>query len=268
VSGAPILEARGLAVLRGRREVLHGVDLDLRAGEALAVVGPNAAGKSSLVRALAALLPPARGEVRLHGRALRAWPREALARAVALVTTEEEGPATLTVADRVALGRYPHRGPFRPFTREDGDAVARALAQTGIAALARRRLGTLSAGERQLATLARGLAQEPEALLLDEPAAHLDVGHQLRLFRVLDEVRLRGMAVLAVVHDLQRAATWAERIVLIADGRVAAEGAPDSVLASGAAAAAFEVAIRSHAVPGLAHRLYSFEEAPAESRRS
>jgi iron complex transport system ATP-binding protein len=160
----------------------------------------------------------------------------------------------------VALGRYPHRGPFRPFTGADREAVARALAQAGIESLARRRLGTLSAGERQLAALARGLAQEPEALLLDEPAAHLDVGHQLRLFRVLDEVRARGMAVLAVAHDLQRAAAWAEHMVLIAQGRVAAQGTPDAVLGGASAAAAFQVAIRGHAVAGLAHPLYTFEE--------
>jgi iron complex transport system ATP-binding protein len=128
--------------------------------------------------------------------------------------------------------------------------------------LARRWLGTLSAGERQLATLARGLAQEPRVLLLDEPAAHLDIGHQLRLFRVLDEVRAAGVAVLAVVHDLQRAAAWAERMVLLAEGRVARDGPPDTVLASEECARAFEVAIRGHAVPGSPHPLYNFEERP------
>jgi iron complex transport system ATP-binding protein len=97
-------------------------------------------------------------------------------------------------------------------------------------------------------------------LLLDEPAAHLDVGHQLQLFRVLDEVRARGVAVLAVVHDLQRAASWAGRMVLIAGGRVAAEGAPDAVLQSEACARAFGVAIRGHAIAGLGHPLYSFED--------
>jgi len=160
----------------------------------------------------------------------------------------------------VALGRYPHRGPFRPLLNEDRAAIQRALQRTGIEPLARRRLGTLSAGERQLATLARGLAQEPRVLLLDEPAAHLDVGHQIRLFRVLDEVRAGGVAVLAVVHDLQRAAAWAERMVLLARGRVASEGPPDAVLASEECARAFDVAIRGHAVPGSPHPLYSFEE--------
>jgi iron complex transport system ATP-binding protein len=255
-----VLEARALAVRRGRHEVLHGIDLALAPGEALAVVGPNAAGKSTLLRALAGLLAPARGEVLLHGRALGGWARGSVAQALAVVTAEPDETSTLTVEDRVALGRYPHRGPFLPLGQRDREAIGRALGRTGINDLARRRLATLSAGERQLAALARGLAQEPEALLLDEPAAHLDVGHQLGLFRVLDEVRARGVAVLAVVHDLQRAAAWAERMILIAGGQVAAQGRPAEVLADPAAEAAFQVAIRGHAVAGLPHPLYSFEE--------
>jgi iron complex transport system ATP-binding protein len=136
------------------------------------------------------------------------------------------------------------------------------LQQTGIASLAERRLGTLSAGERQLATLARGLAQEPRVLLLDEPAAHLDIGHQLQLFRTLDDVRRCGVGVLAVVHDLARAAQWADRMLLVAGGRIAAEGAPALVLGSDAASRAFGVRIRSHAIPTLPQPHFTFEEAP------
>jgi iron complex transport system ATP-binding protein len=256
-----LLAARALSVARGRRPVLDGVDLELHAGEALAVIGPNGAGKSTLVRALAGLLPAAGGEVLVDGRDVSAWPRDALARALALVAAEEAGPDALAVEDRVRLGRYPHRGPLRPWTDEDEQAVARALEHTGITHLRRRALGTLSAGERQLAALARGLAQSPRVLLLDEPAAHLDVGHQLALFRVLDEVRAAGMGVLAVAHDLPRAAAWADRMVLLAGGRVAAEGPPDQVLGSAACAEAFGVAIHGHRVPGLPHPLYWFERA-------
>jgi len=257
-----LLSTHALAVDRGRRRVLSDVSVELLAGEALVVVGPNAAGKSTLVRALAGLLEPAAGEVRLCGRPLAEWPSDARARVLALATSEEEGPDALHVVERVALGRYPHRGPFQPLGATDHAAVARALQQTGIAALADRRLGTLSAGERQLATLARGLAQEPRVLLLDEPAAHLDIGHQLQLFRTLDGVRACGVGVLAVVHDLARAAEWAERMLLVAEGRIAAEGAPDAVLASEAACRAFGVRIRGHAVPTLSHPFYSFEERP------
>src|SRR5262249_46443411 len=221
----------------------------LRPGEAVALVGPNAAGKSTLVRALAGLLPLAAGEAPLLGRPLAAWSPDALARAVAPVTPQEGGAEALTVLDPVAPGRDPHGrspppGPFGPFGAAGRAASARAVEQTGTRRLAGRRIGTLSAGERQLATLARGLAQEPRVLLLDEPAAHLDVGHQLRLYRVLDEVRPRGVAVLAVVHDLQRAAAWAERMLLLAGGRLVAEGPPDAVLGSEAAARAVEVRVR------------------------
>jgi iron complex transport system ATP-binding protein len=259
---APLVEARGLAVNRGRRRVLEGVDLALRAGEALAVVGPNGAGKSTLVRALGGLLPASAGEVLVLGRPLRGWSGDALGRVLALVASEDQGPDALAVEDRVRLGRYPHRGPFRSWTGGDAEAVTRALEQAGIAHLRRRALGTLSAGERQLAALARGLAQQPRILLLDEPAAHLDIGHQLRLFRVLDEVRAGGVGVLAVAHDLPRAAAWATRMVLVAAGRVAAQGAPDEVLASAACAAAFQVRVRGHRPADAPHPLYWFEEEP------
>lgn len=260
--GGVVLEADRVRVRRGARVVVDDVSLQLSRGEAVALVGPNAAGKSTLLRALAGLLPTAAGDVRLHGRPLRATPRSAVARALALVTPDDETPATLTAEERVRLGRYPHRGPFRPFTEEDDTAVAGALRRAGVTALAARPLATLSAGERQLCALARGLAQEPEVLLLDEPAAHLDVGHQLALFRVLDEVRAQGMAVLAVIHDLQRAAAWAGRMVLLAGGRVAAQGAPADVLAGEALMEAFAVTVRAHRDPELAYPLYTF------SRRS
>ena len=254
------LTAHDVAVRRGAVEVLHGVDLALAAGEAVALVGPNAAGKSTLLRALVGLLPLAHGEVRLDERAIGSWSREARARQLALVMSEEGAFDALTVRDRVALGRYPHRGPFLRFRPSDEAAVASALEETGIAHLAQRALHSLSAGERQLASLARGLAQQPRLLLLDEPGAHLDVGHQLRLFRILDQARARGVGVLAVVHDLQRAAAWAERMILLAQGRIVLTGTPAEVLASPECARVFEVAIRRHELPGSAQAVYSFEE--------
>jgi iron complex transport system ATP-binding protein len=255
-----VIETRDLVVARGGKTVLRGVTFAVAPGDGIALVGPNAAGKSTLLRALAGLLAAEAGEVRLKGEVLPRWERGALARAVALVSSEDDSSGAFTVAERVALGRYPHRGPFLPLTAADDAAVERALAHTGIEPLGGRRLETLSAGERQLAALARGLAQEPEVLLLDEPSAHLDVGHQLQLFRVLDEARARGVAVIAVVHDLQRAAAWAGRMVLLAGGAVAGEGAPADVLAAAAAAEAFGVRIHAHAVDGLPHPLYSFSE--------
>jgi iron complex transport system ATP-binding protein len=254
------LAARGVHVRRGKTEVLHDITFVLRPGEAVALVGPNAAGKSTLVRTLVGLLPLSAGDVRLDERAVSAWPRDAFARRVALIAAEDDGASLLTVADRVRLGRYPHRGAFQAFTDSDQRAVDGALDAAGIVHLAGRRIGTLSAGERQLAALARGLAQEPAVLLLDEPGAHLDVGHQIALFRILADVRRSGVAVLAVVHDLQRAADWADRMVLLHEGRLVADGAPRDVLASPACASAFVVRIREHAVAGLELPLYSFGE--------
>jgi iron complex transport system ATP-binding protein len=254
-----VLAAHALRATRGTRDVLHEVTFALRAGEAVALAGPNAAGKSTLLRVLAGLLPPAGGDVHLLGRALREWDRDARARTVALVAPDEDAPPLLTVEERVRLGRFPHRGPFRPYDAADRAAVERALERTGTLALRARRLATLSAGERQLAALARGLAQEPRLLLLDEPGAHLDVGHQLQLFRVLDDVCAEGVSVLAVVHDLQRAADWARRMLLLDGGRLAADGAPAAVLEGEACARAFGVAIRRHAIAELPHALYSFE---------
>ena len=254
----PLIEARGLGVQRGGREVLRGVSLAVGAGDAVAVVGPNAAGKSTLVHALAGLLPAAAGSVLLDGRPLSQWSRAAVARALAVVAAEDAaGPAPLTVAERVALGRYPHRGPLAPLDADDDRAVSSALRAAGIESLGARRIDTLSAGERQLAALARGLAQTPRALLLDEPGAHLDVAHQLRLTRILDAVRGSGVAVLMVMHDLSRAAAWADRLVLVAGGRIAGEGRPGDVLASAAARDAFGVRILGHEIP--AGRVYTYE---------
>jgi iron complex transport system ATP-binding protein len=258
-----------LSVDLGGARVLSGATLAIEAGETLALVGPNAAGKSTLLRALAGLLPASDGAVVLEGRPLPLWGRRALARTVALVTAEDQGPDTLQVFDRVALGRYPHLGPFKTPSDHDRRAVAAALERVGIRHLQDRRLGTLSEGERQLASLARGLAQEAAVLLLDEPASHLDVGHELHLFSILDEVAQQGVAVLAVVHDLQRAAAWASRMALVHEGRIAAQGAPLDVLTSAECARAFSVQIRSHALPGLPHPLYTFESVPGrgETRR-
>ncbi len=254
------LEARSLTVAREGVEVVHDVSFTLGAGEAVALVGPNAAGKSTLLQALAGLLPAQAGVVLVHGRPLSAWRRHALARSVAFVASNGTGPAFLSVGDRVRLGRYPHRGPFLPMGAADEAAVAQALHLTGLADLAHRRLSTLSAGERQMAALARGLAQEPSVLLLDEPAAHLDIGHELGLFRILEQACRQGMAVLAVIHDLQRAAAWAGRMLLLDAGRLVAEGRPDDVLSSPACARAFGVRIQSHIVTGQPRPLYSYGE--------
>jgi iron complex transport system ATP-binding protein len=162
--------------------------------------------------------------------------------------------------DRVGLGRYPHLGPFRSPGARDREAVETALETTEISHLRARPLGTLSAGERQRASLARGLAQEADILLLDEPASHLDIGHELHLFSILTAIARKGVAVLAVVHDLQRAGTWADRVALLDQGAIVRTGAPSEVLSSNECARAFSVRVGTHSVPGIPYPLLSFEE--------
>jgi iron complex transport system ATP-binding protein len=255
-----VLATRDLSVQRGQRPVVRELSLHLAAGEAVALVGPNAAGKSTLLRALSGLIPAATGEIRIQDRPLTEWQPSALARSLALVIADEDAASFFTVHEAVAFGRYPHLGPFRPQGVQDRLAIAQALDQTGLTALAHRRVSTLSAGERQLVALARGLAQEPNILLLDEPIAHLDIGHELALFRTLDEVRRHGVAILAVIHDLARASAWAERMIVLAHGRIIADGAPQRVLADAAVAEAFGVAISGHRIEGLKTPLYAFQE--------
>ena len=255
-----LLACRGLAVRRGDRTVVSDATLEVRGGDAVALVGPNAAGKSTLLRAMNGLLPAASGRVEVMGRALDAWSPFALARVLALVGPEDEGATLFTVRERVALGRYPHLGPFRRPGREDESAVDRALHLAGIEHLASRRVGQLSAGERQLAALARGLAQQPRVLLLDEPASHLDIGHQLALYRVLDGIRADGVGVLAVVHDLQRAASWCGRMLLLDGGRIVAEGPPEEVLLRPECGRAFGVSVTAQPTT-RGERLYGFREA-------
>jgi iron complex transport system ATP-binding protein len=219
VSG-PLVVARGVALSYGARRALDGVDLTLHAGELVAVLGPNGAGKSTLVKALAGVLRPDRGEV---------WVRPPRARTLAYLAQSEPPPAHFLARDVVRLGRLPHQRWLGGASAADARAVDRALADTATTSLANRRVGELSGGERQRVALARTLAQEPLALLLDEPLTHLDVRHQLDLLALLRAQVGRGLSVLVVLHDLALAA-FASRCVLLREGRVVAAGAPREAL--------------------------------------
>lgn len=243
-----LLEARGIAVRRGERVVLDGVDLALEVGARVAIVGANGSGKSTLLRALLGLEPAASGEVRLGGRALSAMSRPEIARAATLVLQDTHVEVPITVRELVSLGRHPHRGVSDP--ARDRDAIARAIARVEIEALADRDVRTLSGGELQRAHLARALAQDTPVVLLDEPTASLDLHHQLHTLATLRALAGEGRAVLVVLHDLALAARWAERIVVLAGGRVRAEGAPDAVLTRAVIREAFGVEVRVERVAG------------------
>ena len=229
-SSAPPVEFVRVRVRLGGSLVLDDVSLELRAGEFLGVIGPNGAGKSTLVRAATGIVSLEAGEVLIEGRGLDAYSNQAIARRVAVVQQLPEAPATMTVAELVALGRTPHLGLFTRETSRDRGIVMQALERAGCAALAERPLGTLSGGQRRRAFVARALAQEPAILLLDEPTANLDPNAQAELCILVRSLVEGGVAVLAVIHDLTLAAAFCDRLVLLDAGRVAASGGPTEVL--------------------------------------
>ncbi|HEV8239052.1 MAG TPA: ABC transporter ATP-binding protein [Thermoanaerobaculia bacterium] len=234
----PLLAARGLVRRESGRAVLGPLDFELRAGESLAVVGPNGAGKSTLLRLLAGVLVPSGGTVALDGRDLAAMPRREAARRLVYLPQHPPVDVPLTVERYLLLARFPHRGSWRGPADGDAEVVDAALAATDLAALRARPLSALSGGERQLVQLAGALVQGGDTWLVDEPTAHLDPAHQRRVARLLAE--LHGLAdaaaagprtLLLATHDLNLAAVLAARVVALVDGRVAADGPADEVLA-------------------------------------
>ncbi|MDQ7908053.1 heme ABC transporter ATP-binding protein [Phytohabitans sp. ZYX-F-186] len=226
--GAAVLEARGVSVSLGGTPVLREVDLTVRAGEVLAVVGPNGAGKSTLLGVLAGDHAPEQGSVTVDGEPMYSWSATemALRRGVLLQRVDVSFPFTVTQI--VRMGRAPWAGT--PAEDWDDEVIAGALAETDVEAFADRVYTSLSGGERARAALARVLAQEPAALLLDEPTASLDIGHQERILGLARQRAARGDAVLVVLHDLGLAAAYADAVAVLSAGRVVAAGPPVEVL--------------------------------------
>ena len=216
---------------RERTFAFAGLSFTIEAGEVFGVVGPNSAGKTSLLRLLTRVLVPARGHIVLDGRAVAALSPWELARRVAVVPQEAPRPFPFTVGELVLMGRYPH-APGRFFEDAEDTAVARAaMAETGVLDLAALPFEQLSGGERQRAMLARALAQRPRLLVLDEPTAHLDLRYQAQTAALLRRAnRERSMTILLVSHDLNLAAEVCDRLLLLADGRVVSVGPPQAVL--------------------------------------
>lgn len=219
------------AARRARPFQLAPLSLTVGHGEIVGVIGPNSAGKTTLIRLLTRVVRPSAGEILLDGRPLASLPAAALAREIAVVPQELPQAFPFTVEQLVLMGRYPH-DPGRYFEGEDDRAVARAaMAATGVLDLAARPLDELSGGERQRAVLARALAQEPRLLVLDEPTAHLDLRYQAECVGLLRRLnRERRMTVVLVAHDLNLAAEVCDRLLLLSAGRVARIGPPEQVL--------------------------------------
>jgi len=239
------LAATGVSAAYGPRVALHGCDLAIRGGEVVTVVGPNGAGKSTLLRVLAGLLRPREGAVALDGADISRWPRSVLARRIAVVPQLFDTLFPFTVREVVTLGRTARLGLLGRASAADATAVARALADLDLGALADRRIDALSGGERQRAVLAMALAQDGDVLLLDEPTAHLDPAHQLATLALVRELaRTRGLAVAAVLHDLNLAAAVATRVVVVERGLVVADATPRDALSPDLVARVFGPALR------------------------
>jgi len=209
---------------------LDGVSMDVPSGALYAVLGPNGSGKSSLMRALLGIRPLQGGRVSIDGVPLGDWARRDLARSVGAVAQSETISFPLTVRELVAMGRYPYLGPLEREGPEDRAAIERAVEACDLGELVSRDVTTLSGGEFQRARLARALAQEPRALVLDEPTASLDVGHEMTILELLRNSADSGITVLLITHGLDMAARFADRMLLLSRGRVAAEGTPDEVV--------------------------------------
>jgi iron complex transport system ATP-binding protein len=243
-----MIAATDLTIRAGRRALFDGVTLALRPGEVLAVVGPNGAGKSTLLKALAGERRPDAGEVTAEGRPLHAWRPAGLARRRAVMGQSASLAFPMTVAEAVALGRLPWHGT--PGAARDLAAIAAAIAAAEVAHLATQSHATLSGGERQRVQLARALAQldgaaRPAALLLDEPTASLDVRHAATLLRLVRRLAGEGLAVLVVLHDLNEAAFVADRVAMLAGGRLVALGRPAEVLRPEAVEVVYGLGFRS-----------------------
>lgn len=226
-----LVKVRGVSAGYGGIDVLRGIDLTVPAGTTCVVLGPNGAGKSTLVRALAGTLQPRIGAIEIDGTPLSSLDRRAIARLVALVPQQVEVAFGFTVGEVVMMGRAPHQGAWMEPSKADRAAVDRAMEACELAALAKRRVAELSGGEQKRVAIARALAQEAKVLVLDEVGAYLDVRHALAVHEVVEEeVRSRGLACVAVLHDLNAAARYADQVALLKDGRLVDAGRVEDVM--------------------------------------
>ncbi|MDQ1110786.1 ABC-type cobalamin/Fe3+-siderophores transport system ATPase subunit [Microbacterium testaceum] len=224
------LTAQGLTIGYDRRVISENLSIAIPDGSFTVIVGANASGKSTLLRALARLLAPTAGVVRLDDRPLGEYQPKELARAVGLLPQTSLAPDGITVIDLVARGRHPHQGFLRQWSIDDEAAVTEAMDATGTADLSGRLVSELSGGQRQRVWIAMALAQQTPILLLDEPTTFLDIAHQIELMELLTDLNAQGRTLVAVLHDLNQAARYGTHLIAVKDGCVVAEGAPAEVV--------------------------------------
>ena len=225
------LEAQGLTLAYEARTVVEGLDLTVPDGRVTVIVGPNACGKSTLLRALGRLLKPARGAVLLDGSELARIPTRRIARQIGLLPQSPVAPEGISVSDLVSRGRQPHQSWWQQWSAEDEEAVAEALLRTSTADLADRSVDELSGGQRQRAWIAMALAQGTDILLLDEPTTFLDIAHQVEVLDLVRRLNVeKGRTVVAVLHDLNQAARYADHLVAMRAGQIVAQGPPTEIV--------------------------------------
>ncbi len=234
------LQAEDLSLGYDRTTVFEHLDLDITEGTVTTLVGANGSGKSTVLKAFGRLLAPERGLIRLDGTPIRRLPSRQVARRLALLPQKPLTPTATSVRELVMRGRHPHQSLLRPWTPADAAAVAAAMAATGVEDVAERDVASLSGGQLQRAWIALVLAQDTATILLDEPTTFLDLAHQLEVLRLVRSInRERGRTVVMVLHDLGLAARYSDRLVVLHDGRVLADGSPWQVLTPGVLATAF-----------------------------
>ncbi|WP_343068520.1 ABC transporter ATP-binding protein [Brachybacterium halotolerans] len=230
--------------------VLHEVSVDIRPGSFTAIIGPNACGKSTLLRSLARVLSPSGGHVLLDGTDIARMRSRELATAMGLLPQQPGVPEGIVVADLVARGRHPHQSVFSRWSREDERAIAVSMERTGILDIAHRSVDTLSGGQRQRVWIAMALAQDTELLLLDEPTTFLDITHQIEVLRLLRELQEAGRTIVAVLHELNQAARFATDVIAMRDGRIIADGAPAELFTPEKMRAVYDLDCRVISDPG------------------
>ncbi|ELY3760140.1 iron-enterobactin ABC transporter ATP-binding protein [Cronobacter universalis] len=225
------LTGEALTLGYGDFRVADGLNVAIPDGKFTAIIGPNGCGKSTLLRTLSRLMKPLGGQVRLDGESIKRFATKEVARRIGLLAQNASAPGDITVAELVARGRYPHQPLFTRWRDEDERAVQKAMAATGVTALAEQSVDTLSGGQRQRAWIAMVLAQETSILLLDEPTTWLDISHQIDLLELLSALnREQGYTLAAVLHDLNQACRYANHLIALRDGKIIAEGAPSEIV--------------------------------------
>jgi len=224
------IAATNLTVTYDQIDRLKGVTLQAQGGQLIGLIGPNGAGKTTLLKTLAGLIQPDKGAVAIDGQTLEVWRRDRLARTVGYLSQTRTVHWPVTVERLVSLGRLPHRGPWDRLSNDDQQVIAYALTATDTESLRERNVTTLSGGELARVLLARVLAGAPKVILADEPVSGLDPGHRIQVVKRFQDLAKRGHLVIVVMHDLTMASLYCDRLILLNEGEVVADGSPKDVL--------------------------------------